>query len=312
MSIKDLIINKLQREYIGIENRDDINDDEKVKQIINITASVCAAVAFQPIPFADIFILTPIQAYMGSRIASIRGIKVSSFDIKESIVEISKVIGLGLVAQQVAIGAYKTGLPFLGGFMTLPLVFGLTYGIGQVMDFYLINKAKGELISPEKLKEIWKRAKKEGKTSADRNKAKHFSNEISKEKTIVRFLKTNLDEMLILASFQSIQGGFFDIETNEMIIAAFKRYSKDTQDPESIQNYLNNLSEEQITGVVSNVKGILHEMEFVKLENADGDKISAVMFPEANHKGFDILMNDSTGEIRSSIKDNNKEYVKNG
>ena len=312
MSIKDLIINKLQREYIGIENRDDINDDEKVKQIINITASVCAAVAFQPIPFADIFILTPIQAYMGSRIASIRGIKVSSFDIKESIVEISKVIGLGLVAQQVAIGAYKTGLPFLGGFMTLPLVFGLTYGIGQVMDFYLINKAKGELISPEKLKEIWKRAKKEGKTSADRNKAKHFSNEISKEKTIIRFLKTNLDEMLILASFQSIQGGFFDIETNEMIIAAFKRYSKDTQDPESIQNYLNNLSEEQITGVVSNVKGILHEMEFVKLENADGDKISAVMFPEANHKGFDILMNDSnTGEIwEVQLKTtDNKEYV---
>ena len=199
-----------------------------------------------------------------------------------------------------------------GWFYDITISFWFNLGIGQVMDFYLINKAKGELISPEKLKEIWKRAKKEGKTSADRNKAKHFSNEISKEKTIIRFLKTNLDEMLILASFQSIQGGFFDIETNEMIIAAFKRYSKDTQDPESIQNYLNNLSEEQITGVVSNVKGILHEMEFVKLENADGDKISAVMFPEANHKGFDILMNDSnTGEIwEVQLKTtDNKEYV---
>ena len=64
------------------------------------------------------------------------------------------------------------------------------------------------------MKEIWKRAKR--RTSADRNKAKHFSNEISKEKTIVGFSKTNLDEMLILASFQSIQGGFLILkQTND-------------------------------------------------------------------------------------------------
>ena len=89
--IKDRIIGKLQREYIGIENRTDITDDEKVTKIINITASVCAGVAFQPIPFADIFILTPIQAYMGTRIAAVRGIPITKNEALTTIKEISGV-----------------------------------------------------------------------------------------------------------------------------------------------------------------------------------------------------------------------------
>ena len=132
-SIKDRIIGKLQREYVGIENRTDITDDEKVTKIINITASVCAGVAFQPIPFADIFILTPIQAYMGTRIAAVRGIPITKNEALTTIKEISGVVGLGLLAQQVAIGAYKTFLPFLGAVTTIPLVFGLTYAIGKVL-----------------------------------------------------------------------------------------------------------------------------------------------------------------------------------
>ena len=49
------------------------------------------------------------------------------------------------------------------------------------------------------------------------------------------------------------------------------------------------MSDEQLVGVVSNVKGILHEMEYVRLENTDGDSISAAMFPDTNHKGFEYF-----------------------
>ena len=45
---------------------------------------------------------------MGTRIAAVRGIRVSNNDALTSIKEISGVVGLGLLAQQVAIGAYKT------------------------------------------------------------------------------------------------------------------------------------------------------------------------------------------------------------
>ena len=61
MSNENSAIKKLQSEFFSIENRSDITDDEKVTQIIKITSVVCAGLAIQPIPFADIFILTPIS-----------------------------------------------------------------------------------------------------------------------------------------------------------------------------------------------------------------------------------------------------------
>ena len=104
---------KLKKEILDIENRKDISDDEKVSRIIKIFATTCAAVAVQPIPFADIFVLTPIQAYMGTRIGAIRGLPVSEAKSTEIIKEIAGVVGLGLLAQQLVIGGYKTFIPFL-------------------------------------------------------------------------------------------------------------------------------------------------------------------------------------------------------
>ncbi len=168
----------LRREYTGIENRTDLSDDQKVSRIIKITASVCAGAAIQPIPFADIFVLTPIQAYMGTRIAAVRGVSVTQNDMLTYIKEIAGVIGLGMFAQQFAIGAYKLGLPFLGGFMTLPLVYGLTYGIGRVIDMYMVRKAKGEPVDPELLKKIWKEGRKEGKEATDKASAEKHAKEM--------------------------------------------------------------------------------------------------------------------------------------
>ena len=78
---KNRLIQRI-KEYIDInlldiESRDDISVDEKSSRIIHLFSATCAGVAVQPIPFADIFILTPIQAYMATRIASIHGVSVT-------------------------------------------------------------------------------------------------------------------------------------------------------------------------------------------------------------------------------------------
>ncbi|MCA8833868.1 MAG: hypothetical protein K8953_02180 [Proteobacteria bacterium] len=134
----------------------------------------------------------------------------------------------------------------------------------------------------------------------------------SNENVAVKFIRTNLDEILILTSFLSLRVGAVAGETDEAVLAAFQRYSAETHDLESTQNYLSGLSDEQITGVVSGVKGILHEMEFVKIENTDGDSIAAAMFPETNHQGFDVVMSDAgTGEsweLQLKTTDN-QDYV---
>ncbi len=87
-----------------------IPPEKKIDKLLIFFSSVCAATAVQPIPFADIFILTPIQLYMGTLIAEARGYK---FSMSEIYKEILGVLGLSFLAQQTAIGLYKLGLPFV-------------------------------------------------------------------------------------------------------------------------------------------------------------------------------------------------------
>lgn len=162
---------RLEREVLEIENRTDITDDEKISRIIVIFSSVCAGVAVQPIPFADIFILTPLQAFMGTRISAIRGLRLSEKEASDIIKEIMGVVGAGMIAQQLGIAAAKIFFPIFGGVATIPVVFGLTYAMGKVMDLYFVNKVQGRKLSPEQLKRAWSNAKKEGERQG-KDKAK--------------------------------------------------------------------------------------------------------------------------------------------
>ena len=163
---------RLSREIFEIEKRTDLTTEEKVSRITHITCATCAGVAVQPIPFADIFVLTPIQAYMGSRIAAIRGVPVSESEASTIIKEILGVIGMSFAAQQIAIGIWKTLIPGAGGFMTIPIVYGLSYAIMRVMDAYFRAKAANRKLTPDEIKSIWKNAKAEGeKHGKDHEKA---------------------------------------------------------------------------------------------------------------------------------------------
>ncbi len=162
-SIIKKALDKAKKNIFEIEQRTDLSDDEKVTRIIKVFGATCAGVAIQPIPFADFFILTPLQAYMGTRIAAIRGVPVSETGAADIIKEIASVVGMGLLAQQLVIGGYKTFIPFLGALTTIPIVFGLTYAIGRVMDEYFQRKAKKQKIDSVILKQVWKDALKKGK-----------------------------------------------------------------------------------------------------------------------------------------------------
>ena len=77
------------------------------------------------------------------------------------------------------------------------------------------------------------------------------------------------------------------------------RYKTDFQGAslEEMGDYLSNMDEDSISGVVNNVKGILHEYEWVSMENSDGDSVVVGMFQNTSHKDYDIwAMDTSTGE----------------
>src|SRR5690606_5964874 len=103
MEILDKVKENIRKEVTDIENRTDMSDDQKVTRICTIFATTCAAIAVQPIPFADILVLTPIQGFMGKKIADIRGYKISEAGVKEVVKEIAGLVGLGFLSQQLVI-----------------------------------------------------------------------------------------------------------------------------------------------------------------------------------------------------------------
>lgn len=166
MTISNTLANKLRNEVTEIEFRSDLTVADKVDRITHITCAACAALAVQPLPFADIFILTPLQAYMGTRIAAIRGVPVSEAEVTDLIKEIAGVVGMGIIAQQTAIGLFKTVLPFLGGLMTIPLVYGLSFAIMRVIDAWYDAKARNTTLTVSDIKSIWNKTRREGESQA--------------------------------------------------------------------------------------------------------------------------------------------------
>lgn len=300
-SIKEYIDNKI----FSIEKRTDIGEDEKINELIISTAIVCAAIATQPFPGWDIFLLTPVQIYLGKKIAQVRNVKIDSFS---AIYEIAGAIGLGLTAQQSIIFLYKF-IPFWGSVTSIFTVFAATYVIGKTMDFYFINKKKGISVSTKEMKNIVKKYKEEVKNKFDK---KSIKAEVDKFKQTFKnkkedgkdFIEKNIDEIAILAVLNKLNAKNIVLSTEEtQVLQAAIRYDKRIFDLESAVSFFKSRTESQKIGDANNIKGILHELEFVKEENEDGDSVVASMFANKNHPRDDVILtNQNTGETIETLQ----------
>lgn len=116
----------------------------------------------------------------------------------------------------------------------------------------------------------------------------------------ISYISRRFDEAAILATLAKITFTTNPtlLEQDYMVIAAFKRSSPDWDLPlDEMADRLSTYDESQISGLVNNVKGILHEMEFQRIENEDGDSVIASLFPDTNHQSVDIqLLDENTGD----------------
>lgn len=111
------------------------------------------------------------------------------------------------------------------------------------------------------------------------------------------FLSRRFDETAILATVTKLAFSpepTLD-EGDYAVLAALRRSSPDwelsvSETAERLATY----DEDQIPGLISNVKGILHEMEFQRLENEDGDSVVAALFPDTNYRALDVQMIDES------------------
>ena len=112
------------------------------------------------------------------------------------------------------------------------------------------------------------------------------------------YIRSNLDEAAIIAAVAAIARATSAAELSEqgtMVLSALKRANPGLQEAslEEVQSYLAGLNDDQIPGLISNVKGILHEIEFVRVENDDGDSVYVTMFEATNHPDMDVVFTDA-------------------
>lgn len=140
-----------------------IPEVKKIKLIIHATSLICAILAAQPLPFADIFILTPIQVVMVTAMARVMGNPIGKEDPKEIVASVTAVVGWGVLAQQLILGGYKTIIPFMGAVTTIPLVYAATFGLGYAAHAVLEARRRDQTVSKEEIQRIKEEAEKQTK-----------------------------------------------------------------------------------------------------------------------------------------------------
>ena len=128
------------QEFVS-EDYSGLNDKERselASEARNISAWAAGAIAPMPIPFADIWTITPVQMFMVRAIGNIYGYKID----KKTIKEVFAVVGGGIVGQQVCLALFKIGLPGAGGFGGAAFVWVWTHGMGHAAERYFQSGMK--------------------------------------------------------------------------------------------------------------------------------------------------------------------------
>ncbi len=159
-----------------------IPEDAKIGAIIHMTALLCAIVAVQPLPFADVIVLTPIQVGMVTAMSRVLGDPVGDSGAKEIIAHVLGVVGWGVLAQHAILGLYKAGLPYIAGVTTIPLVYAATVGLGYAAKAVLEARRNDQTITQDEIKRIRKeaeaKARKEKRDWSIRSMREEFEKQI--------------------------------------------------------------------------------------------------------------------------------------
>ncbi|MFC5849996.1 YcjF family protein [Deinococcus petrolearius] len=120
-----------------------LSQEENVEEVVKSAALLSGAIAVEPIPFADILLITPVQVKMVLHIGKIYGFEVSSARAAEIARELGATVAYGFAARQVMRGLAKLALPVIGGLITAPAVYGWTFALGRLAQNHFERRLAG-------------------------------------------------------------------------------------------------------------------------------------------------------------------------
>jgi len=128
------------REFITADYNilDETERKQKTAEVRKLSAVAAAAIVPIPIPFADIWTITPIQIIMVRAIGNIHGHRPS---VKTAI-ELITVVGGGWLGRQTFLALLKIGLPVAGGLVGVGVAYYWTLGMGKAAELYYLSGMK--------------------------------------------------------------------------------------------------------------------------------------------------------------------------
>lgn len=127
---------------------------ENAEDVIKGASTLSAVIAAEPIPLADILLITPVQIKMVVHIGKIYGFELTRKRAKEIVLELGASFAYGLVARQAMRQVAKIVAPVLGGVITAPLVYGWTFALGKLAEEYFKRKKVGLELTDRERKEL--------------------------------------------------------------------------------------------------------------------------------------------------------------
>ncbi|UBV41687.1 DUF697 domain-containing protein [Deinococcus taeanensis] len=140
-----------------------LSPEENVEEVIKSAALLSGAISVEPIPFADILLITPVQAKMVLHIGKIYGHDISSERALEIARELGVTVAYGVAARQVMRGLAKLALPLIGGLITAPAVYGWTFALGRLAQNHFERRAQGLPSSRQQQVQVVQEAKKDAR-----------------------------------------------------------------------------------------------------------------------------------------------------
>ena len=121
-----------------------LTPEQNTEEVIRGAALLAGAIAVEPLPFADLLLITPLQAKMVLHIGKIYGFDVSTARSLEIARELGATVAYGVAVRQVMRGLAKLALPLIGGLITAPAVYGWTYALGRTAEAYFQRRRDGQ------------------------------------------------------------------------------------------------------------------------------------------------------------------------
>lgn len=142
--------------------------DRAARDIIEVCSLACAGLVLQPIPGLEQAVL-PVQAGMVVALAHIYEKEVTKKRATEIILDIAAITGVSILGRAALTTVAKIFLPVVGGIITAPYTFSVTWATGFAAIHYLRSGGKPDASA---IKKIFEQERARSKSHYDEGKAR--------------------------------------------------------------------------------------------------------------------------------------------